>query len=133
MAEKLKIRWYNGFGDDDGNYTPPTYWFEIGDGKGLIKLNIPLEKMEKFLEENHISTVDLRGGREKELTLKLFEELNGQQLSYQAEYKKCNIKKVSIEFNTNIESDKEIYLKLKSIPNKQALIKKLLKEYYDKK
>lgn len=49
-------------------------------------------------------------------------------LRYDKEYKKNNIKKVSIEFNVNNQEDVELLEFLKSKENKQSYIKSLIKK-----
>lgn len=74
---KYKVRWTNGWGDEDGNIYPYRFYLEINGKKTYV---IPNEIMNKFMNEhsnfvNGIGTNMFRGQNEKELTEKLVQTL----------------------------------------------------------
>jgi len=76
-APKYKIRWTNGWGDEDGTIHPYHFYLEA-DGEKVC--DVPNEIMEEFIQENSnyvngVGTNMFRGRNQKELTLKLVEEL----------------------------------------------------------
>ena len=73
MKEKLKFRWVNGFGFEDGTKIPYSYYIEVNG----IKLILNACDVERFMKENHLTTNDFRGTKEKKLTKALYKYCQG--------------------------------------------------------
>lgn len=60
----MKLRWTNGYGDEQGNQYPYNYWVMYL-GK---RYNLDANAFEKYLEKNNLTLKDFRGSNEIELT-----------------------------------------------------------------
>ena len=68
MDEKLKFRWINGFGFEDGTKIPYSYYIEVNG----IKLILNAVDVEMFMAKNHLTTNDFRGKNETKYTKELY-------------------------------------------------------------
>ena len=68
MKDKLKFRWVNGFGLDDGTKIPYSYYIEVNG----VKLILNACDVEMFMAKNHLTTNDFRGPNERKYTKELY-------------------------------------------------------------